>query len=64
MIKLTTIQAAKLLLTKKSFVFFDVDRENKAINLKLTNDYIRYKNHYSNFRVISTIESKLKYINL
>lgn len=63
MIKLNTIQAAKLLLTKKSFVFFDVENK-KAINLKLTNDYIRYKNSYSNFRVISTIESKLKYINI
>jgi len=62
--KIPTILASKISLSKKEFLFFDLNGNNKITNVKLTNDYKRYKNQYDKVRVISTIKNDLKYTTI
>lgn len=48
--------------TNKDFICYDL-KDNKIINYKLTNDLHRYKNKYSFFRCISTIQIENRIIN-
>lgn len=63
MIKLTLLQQIKLNNTNKDFFLFDIDNQNKVINYIFTNDLFRYKNKFTKFRVVSTI-NKTEYITL
>ena len=53
MIQVKPTILSKILKSKKDFVFFNIDDNNKLIDFRLTNDY-RYKltNEYTNVRVI------------
>lgn len=59
-----TILASKIALSKKEFLFFNLNENNKITNVKLTNDYKRYKNQYDKVRVVSTIKNDLKYTTI
>jgi hypothetical protein len=61
LIKSTLI--SKIVNSKKDFLFYNVDNENKLIDYILTNDF-KYKNKYKGFRVVSTIQSEHEFIKL
>lgn len=63
MIQLTLLQQIKLNNTNKDFFLFDIDDQNKVINYIFTNDLFRYKNKFTKFRVVSTI-NKTEYTTL
>ena len=66
-IKIHLLQALRILKTNKSFIFYNLDENNTLLNFTLTNDYNRYKfrdKKYKHFKVISTIKTNLKYIEL
>ena len=65
MIQVKPIILSKILKSKKDFLFFNVDDNNRLIDFRLTNDY-RYKltNEYTNVRVISTIQKEHEFIKL
>lgn len=66
-IKIHILQALRILKTDKSFIFYNLDSNNKLTDFRLTNDYQRYKfkeKRYKHYKVISTIKTKLKYIKL
>ena len=63
MVQLTLLQQIKLNNTNKDFFLFDIDNQNKVINYIFTNDLFRYKNKFSKFRVVSTI-NKIEYTAL
>lgn len=60
MVQLTLLQQIKLNNTNKDFFLFDIDNQNKVINYIFTNDLFRYKNKFTKFRVVSTI-NKIEY---
>ena len=63
MVQLTLLQQIKLNNTNKDFFLFDIDNQNKVINYIFTDDLFRYKNKFTKFRVISTI-NKTEYTAL
>ena len=63
MVQLTLLQQIKLNNTNKDFFLFDIDDQDKVINYIFTNDLFRYKNKFTKFRVISTI-NKTEYTAL
>ncbi len=65
MIQVKTTILSKIVKSKKDFLFFNVDDNNKLIDFRLTNDY-RYKltNEYTNVRVISTIQKEHEFIKI
>lgn len=63
MIQINLATAIKINRAKKDFFFYNLDSENKVVDFKLTNDYSRYKKHYQNFRVLSTL-NKTEYITI
>jgi hypothetical protein len=63
MIQIKTATAAKILKSKKDFLFFDVNKDNIVTNYVLTNDYKKYKKLYQYFRVVSTLKS-IEYITI
>ena len=60
MVQLTLLQQIKLNNTNKDFFLFDIDNQNKVINYIFTDDLFRYKNKFTKFRVVSTI-NKIEY---
>lgn len=64
MILINNRQLNKILKSKKEFCFFNIDKNNKAIKIILTNDYNRYYNTTDKFRVISTIKKNSEFITI
>lgn len=64
MIQLKTNTLSKILKSKKDFLFFDLDNNNRLTNYVLTNDYKNYKKLYKHFRVISTIQKEYEFITI
>jgi len=64
MILINNRQLKKILNSKKDFCFFNIDKNNKAIKIILTNDYYRYYNTMDKFRVISTIKKETEFITI
>ena len=64
MIQINKQQLTKILNSKKDFLFFDIDKNNKVTNFVLTNKYSDYKKLYSNFRVVSTIQKPYEIITI
>jgi hypothetical protein len=65
MIQVKPTILSKILKSKKDFLFFNVDDNNKLIDYRLTNDYkYRLTNEYTNVRVISTIQKEHEFIKL
>ena len=61
--KISTKTATRINQTKKEFIFFNVEN-NEITSIKFSNDYIRYKNQYQKYRVISTIKNELQFFNI
>ena len=61
LIKSTLI--SKIVKSKKDFLFYNVDNQNKLTDYILTNDF-KYKNTYKGFRIVSTIQSEYEFIKL
>lgn len=64
MILINNKQLKKILNSKKDFCFFNIDKNNKATKIILTNDYQRYYNTTDKFRVISTIKKQSEFITI
>lgn len=64
MILINNRQLNKILNSKKEFCFFNIDKNNKATKIILTNDYQRYYNTTDKFRVISTIKKQSEFITI
>ena len=61
--KISTKTASRINQTKKEFIFFNVEN-NEITSIKFSNDYIRYKNQFEKYRVISTIKNELQFLNI
>ena len=64
MILINKKQFNKILNSKKEFCFFNIDKDNKATKIILSNDYARYYNITDKFRVISTIKKEKEFITI
>ncbi len=64
MILINKKQFKKILNSKKEFCFFNIDKDNKATKIILTNDYQRYYNTTDKFRVVSTIKKESEFITI
>lgn len=64
MILINNRQLNKILNSKKDFCFFNIDKNNKATKIVLTNDYNRFYNTMDKFRVISTIKKDSEFITI
>lgn len=64
MILINNKQLNKILNSKKEFCFFNIDKDNKATKIVLTNDYQRFYNTMDKFRVISTIKKETEFITI
>ncbi len=64
MILINNRQLNKILNSKKEFCFFNIDKDNKANKIILTNDYQRYYNTTDKFRVLSTIKKETEFITI
>tara|TARA_R110000822_G_scaffold41078_6_gene111449 strand:- start:650 stop:841 length:192 start_codon:yes stop_codon:yes gene_type:complete len=63
MIKIKTVTANKIVNSKKDFLFYDIDENNKLVNYILTNDFKR-KNEFNQFRIVSTIQKELEFTTI
>jgi hypothetical protein len=63
MIKIKTVTANKIVNSKKDFLFYDMDENNKLVNYILTNDFKR-KNEFTQFRIVSTIQRELEFTTI
>ncbi len=59
-IKINLLTQIKIVNSSKDFICYDLDVNNKITHYKLTNDLRRYKNKYSNFRVLGTLIPSIK----
>ena len=64
MILINNKQLNKILNSKKEFCFFNIDKNNKATKIVLTNDYQRFYNTMDKFRVISTIKKQTEFLTI
>ena len=53
--KINISLAIKLHFTNKTFICFDVDKDNKVTNYRLTDKLQRHRNKYQHFRLIEVI---------
>jgi hypothetical protein len=63
MIKIKTSIVSKIINSKKDFLFYDIDENNKVTNYILTNDFKR-KKEFDSFRVISTVQKENEFITI
>ena len=63
MIKIKTVTANKIVNSKKHFLFYDIDENNKLVNYILTNDFKR-KKEFTQFRIVSTIQKELEFTTI
>tara|TARA_R110002153_G_scaffold45208_1_gene127552 strand:- start:219 stop:410 length:192 start_codon:yes stop_codon:yes gene_type:complete len=63
MIQIKTAIASKIVNSKKDFLFYDIDENNKVTNYILTNDFKR-KKEFDSFRVISTVQKENEFITI
>tara|TARA_R110001632_G_scaffold9262_1_gene35699 strand:- start:204 stop:395 length:192 start_codon:yes stop_codon:yes gene_type:complete len=63
MIKIKTSIVSKIINSKKDFLFYDIDENNKVTNYILTNDFKR-KKEFQAFRVISTVQKENEFITI
>lgn len=63
-IKINILQGLKILNTKKDFILYNLDANNKITDYKLTNDLIRYKKQYKAFKVVSCIKRSINTIEI
>jgi hypothetical protein len=63
MIQIKTAIASKIVNSKKDFLFYDIDENNKVTNYILTNDFKR-KKEFQAFRVISTVQKENEFITI
>ena len=63
MIKIKTSIVSKIVNSKKDFLFYDIDQNNKVTNYILTNDFKR-KKEFQAFRVISTVQKENEFITI
>ena len=64
MIQINKQQLTKILNSKKDFLFFDTDKNDKLTNYVLTNKFSEYKKVYSKFRVVSTIQKQYEFTTI
>lgn len=62
MIKATIKQAYLISKTKKVFICFNLDNNNKIESYILTNDLTRHRLSYSQFRLIDVIQKEINSI--
>ncbi len=63
MIQIKTAIASKIVNSKKDFLFYDIDENNKVTNYILTNDFKR-KKEFQEFRVVSTVQKENEFITI
>ena len=63
MIQIKTSIVSKIVNSKKDFLFYDIDENNKVTNYILTNDFKR-KKEFQAFRVISTVQKENEFITI
>tara|TARA_R110000796_G_C14227146_1_gene395444 strand:+ start:324 stop:515 length:192 start_codon:yes stop_codon:yes gene_type:complete len=63
MIKIKTSIVSKIINSKKDFLFYDIDENNKVTNYILTNDFKR-KKEFQAFRIISTVQKENEFITI
>ncbi len=64
MIQIKTNQLNRIVKSKKDFVFFNLDNNNKVINFTLSNDYARNKKQHTTFRIVSTIKKQTEFLTI
>ena len=62
-ILIKTSLISKIVKSKKDFLFYNLDKENKLTEYILTNDF-KYKKQYKGFRIVSTIQHKMEFIKI
>ena len=63
MLQIKTSIVSKIVNSKKDFLFYDMDENNKVTNYILTNDFKR-KKEFAAFRVISTLQKENEFITI
>lgn len=56
------INYQKIKRSNKDFIIFDLDKNDNLISFILTNDLLRHKKEYSQFRVLNIFKSEIKTI--
>lgn len=56
------INYQKIKRSNKDFIIFDLDKNDNLISFILTNDLLRHKKEYSQFRALNIFKSEIKTI--
>ena len=66
-IKISLFQLLAINKTKKDFIYFDLDNNNNLTAFKFSNEPLRYRNNFQQYRVLNIFKTEInkpKLINI
>jgi len=62
--RLNIFQAIKIHSSNKDFMLFDINKDNKVVNIVFTNDLKRYRTKRDTFKLIENIKQQTNLLNI
>ena len=60
MFNVSVFDAIRIHKSRKDFILFNIDKDCKIIDFRLTNDLSTFRSHYQQFRLVEIIKKEIE----